>query len=424
MTSPLPALKTQQDTQAFTDLADGAFLLRRLLAQGLHGNHAPRRFVLPQENCKLRAALVRTLQLCLEAPAAEIDLQCEIRPGIAQLLRQFETRDLRLFPRQHQIDVRPVALPAQSLFLEEHDDPLLPHGPADPRRTGTPQLGHQAVVASPGAYRALRTERVRGPLENGAGVVVEPAHQMRFDMILDAGAAQLSAYGLEMRPRLRIEGVEQQRRSGDEALHVRILAFEYSQRIAPEPPFAVLIQRRLVGAEISGELIAIRRARCRGSQRIDQQFRARQAETPQQAGGQQNDFGIDIRSLESECFCVDLMKLAVAPRLRPFAPEHRTHAPHPQAALAQHAVRDDCPYDAGGRFGAQRDVILALIDEAEHLLLDDIGKIADRALEQLRLLDHRDAEFLVTVSGKYLSRDALQVLPGCDLRGQHIVHAA
>ncbi len=92
------------------------------------------------------------------------------------------------------------------------------------------------------------------------------------------------------------------------------------------------------------------------------------------------------------------MELPIAPRLRPFAPEHRSHAPHSQATLAQHSVRNHRAHDAGGRFGAQRDVVLALIDEAEHLLLDDIREIADRALEQLRLLDHGDAEFLIAVS--------------------------
>src|SRR6202030_4029714 len=126
MASPLPALNTQQDSQAFTDLGDGAFLLRHFPAQSLHGNHTPGYFVIPQKNRKLRPALIRTLELRFETPAAEIDLQCEVRPRVAQLLRQFESSDLRAFPGQHQINLRPGAFEAQSLLLEEHDDPLLP----------------------------------------------------------------------------------------------------------------------------------------------------------------------------------------------------------------------------------------------------------------------------------------------------------
>src|SRR5579859_4571002 len=160
MASPLPAFKTQQDPQAFIDLGDGTFLLRQLPAQRFHRDHAPGHFVIPQNDRKLRAALVRTLELRLETPAAEIDLQCEVRPGVAQLLRQFETCDLRAFPRQHQIDLRPGALEAQSLLLEEHDDPLLSHGPADSRRAGAAQLSHQAVIAPTGTHGTLRTERV------------------------------------------------------------------------------------------------------------------------------------------------------------------------------------------------------------------------------------------------------------------------
>ena len=108
---------------------------------------------------------------------------------------------------------------------------------------------------------------------------------------------------------------------------------------------------------------------------------------------------------EAECFRIDLMKLTVASRLRPLAPEHRPHAPDPQASVAQHAVGDDRADDAGGRLGTQSDLILALIDEAEHLLLDDVGEVADRALEQLRLLDHGNPEFLVPIGREHFARE-------------------
>jgi hypothetical protein len=119
-----------------------------------------------------------------------------------------------------------------------------------------------------------------------------------------------------------------------------------------------------------------------------------------------------------------LVKLPKASCLRALAPKHRPHAPHAHAALAQQSIGNDCAHDAGGCLRPQGDVIFALIDEAEHLLLDDVREIADRALEQLRLLDHRHAKFFVAVTCENLARHAFQVLPGRDLRGQHIVHAA
>jgi len=69
-------------------------------------------------------------------------------------------------------------------------------------------------------------------------------------------------------------------------------------------------------------------------------------------------------------------------------------------------------------------VILALIDEAEHFFLDNVREVADRPLEELRLFDHRHADFFVPVTGEDLSRDALHVLPGRDMRGNTSWHAA
>jgi hypothetical protein len=40
------------------------------------------------------------------------------------------------------------------------------------------------------------------------------------------------------------------------------------------------------------------------------------------------------------------------------------------------------------------------------------------------LLDHGNSELFIAVACKDLARDALQVLPGCDLRGQYIMHTA
>ena len=136
-----------------------------------------------------------------------------------------------------------------------------------------------------------------------------------------------------------------------------------------------------MSAEVGRELIPVGCARGGCSQGIDQQPGSRQAQAPQQPRGQEDDFRVHVRPFEAKRLRVDLMELAVAPRLRPFAPEHRSHAPHPQTPIAQHAVRDDRAHDARSRFGAQCNVVLALIDEAEHLLLDDIREIADRALE-------------------------------------------
>ena len=119
------------------------------------------------------------------------------------------------------------------------------------------QLLDQAIVTAAGAYRALRAQRIRGPFEYGSRVIVEPADQMRLDMILDARALEVRAQGLEVFLRFRVQGIEQPRGAGHEVLHLRILAVQDSQWIACEPPPAVGVQFRLVRAEIGREFISI-----------------------------------------------------------------------------------------------------------------------------------------------------------------------
>ena len=177
-------------------------------------------------------------------------------------------------------------------------------------------------------------------------------------------------------------------------------------------------------SEISGQALPVRGAHGGRAERVDQQLDARQAQPAQEPRRQQDHLRIDVRTLETERLGIDLVKLTVAARLRPLAPEHRPHAPHFEPVLAQQAVRNHGAHDAGGRLRPQRDVILALIDEAEHLFLDDVGEVADRALEELRLLDDGNAKFLVAVAGEHLAGSALEVLPGRRLCRQHVVNAA
>ena len=56
--------------------------------------------------------------------------------------------------------------------------------------------------------------------------------------------------------------------------------------------------------------------------------------------------------------------------------------------------------DAGGAFGPQRQVRLSAL-EGEHLLLDDVGYLANRAGKQIGLLEQGRADFAIAaVSGQ------------------------
>ena len=60
------------------------------------------------------------------------------------------------------------------------------------------QLRDQPVVTAAGAYGILGARGLRDPLEHGAAVVVEAAHQSRVDLVLDADVAQHGAQRLEV----------------------------------------------------------------------------------------------------------------------------------------------------------------------------------------------------------------------------------
>src|SRR5579871_5203056 len=128
---PRPPLQTQQRPQAFTDRLERAFFLRALLAQGFERHHAARELILAEHEREARAALVGALELGLEAPSAEVHLQRQAGPRRAQPLGEREPFDLAALTREHQVHLGFGAGHHEPLALEQHDDALLPHRPAD-----------------------------------------------------------------------------------------------------------------------------------------------------------------------------------------------------------------------------------------------------------------------------------------------------
>jgi len=81
--------------------------------------------------------------------------------------------------------------------------------------------------------------------------------------------------------------------------------------------------------------------------------------------------------------------------------------------------------DARGGLRAQRQALaVEPILEAVHLVLDDIGRVADAAHEQRRRFDDRHAQIAVAVSREGRARGVLEPLPERRFLGQHVVHAA
>src|SRR5690606_8920115 len=137
-----------------------------------------------------------------------------------------------------------------------------------------------------------------------------------------------------------------------------------------------------------------------------------------------DDLGVDVRARVSEGLDVELIKLPETAALRLLVPEHRPRAPHPLTLVVQQAVRDHGAHHAGGPLRPQGQRVPARILEREHLLLHDVRELSDRTLEQRRVLHDRHADLPIGVRGEQLPGEALEAMPGGDLRRQDVIHAA
>jgi hypothetical protein len=77
------------------------------------------------------------------------------------------------------------------------------------------------------------------------------------------------------------------------------------------------------------------------------------------------------------------VELAITAALRTLVAEHRAHVPQTLRTVVQHVVLDRSAHDARGIFRAHRQIFaVQRVGKAVHLLLDDVGHLADTAHEQ------------------------------------------
>ena len=150
-----------------------------------------------------------------------------------------------------------------------------------------------------------------------------------------------------------------------------------------------------------GQLSDVGRPTHRVADRIEEDLRVGDADLAVEPVGQLDDLGIDGRARIADRLHVKLPELAVPSCLGPVVAEHRPDQGQLHG-LGQrlHPVLDVGPDDPGGRFGTERPG-LALVGprgEPEELLLDDVGRVADAALEDGRLLEERRLDRPVAVA--------------------------
>ena len=140
---------------------------------------------------------------------------------------------------------------------------------------------------------------------------------------------------------------------------------------------------------------------------------------------QQNQLGVYERRVGADRLRVDLGELAVASRLRALVAEEGPRGPelHRLRQLV-HAVLEVGAANRGCGLRAQGEPAPALVLEAEHLLLDDVGRLADPAGEELGLLEGGRLDPAVACRLKHLPRGVLDPLPDRLILGEDVEGAA
>ena len=129
------------------------------------------------------------------------------------------------------------------------------------------------------------------------------------------------------------------------------------------------------------------------------QHRLRQAERAVGLVGERDELGVERRVVGAERLGADLRELPLAAGLRLLVAEHRPGVPelHRQRAALEPGLEGRAD-GADGALRAQRDRAVAAVGEGEHLLADDVGRLADAAGEQRGVLEDRQLE--VAVAGQ------------------------
>ena len=108
------------------------------------------------------------------------------------------------------------------------------------------------------------------------------------------------------------------------------------------------------------------------------------------------DVGQGLRSPDQ--LDADLMELAQAALLRPLVAEHRAVIEELLRQILGQPARDHRAHHAGRVLRPQRDPLAAAILERVHLLGDDVGGLAQRALEHLGELEDRRRDLAIAVA--------------------------
>ena len=152
----------------------------------------------------------------------------------------------------------------------------------------------------------------------------------------------------------------------------------------------LLGQLALVRAQVVLEVAPVGLARGRRAEAREPQPQPARADRLQQLGEQQDQLGVDRRVVGADRLGADLPELPEAPGLRALAAEEAAQVPQlHRLRLLVHAVLEVGAAHRRGALRAQGQRLARPLVERVHLLLHDVGRLADAAREQLGRLEGR-----------------------------------
>ena len=252
------------------------------------------------------------------------------------------------------------------------------------------QLLDQPVVAPSPTDARLRAQRIGGELEHRAGVVVKAAHERRIELVAQIGVVEHLADLGEVLGVIRSETVKQGRRPAHGRAGGRIVGVEGPHRVQVDARHHLGREAGLVRAQVGGELLAVLGPGGRGAKAGESQPRLPDADGPQQFGEQEDQLGVGLGSAGADHLRSDLPELAVAAPLRRFGAEERRQVPQlDRLRQLVHPVLQVRPAHGRRALGSQRQAAATAVVERVHLLLHDVGRLANAAGEQLGGLERR-----------------------------------
>ena len=244
------------------------------------------------------------------------------------------------------------------------------------------------------------------------------------DGVRDRRVLEHRLHAVEVLERRFAEVVEEPRASGDESLQGRVLRVEHAQGVRDEPPARILVEVGLVPLEVGNQGSAVRAPLVRAAP-----SELRWSRMPSSPRSPHNRAHMRISSASTSgpgtpsASDVDLMELAIASLLWALVAIHRPHAPDPLRTRVEQRVFDRRAHDRRGHLRAEGEVLpVQLVDEAVHLLLDDVGRLADRAAEERGVLEERRADAAVAVAPRPGAHRLLEALPKLGLVREDVVH--